>query len=132
MPIIGAIISKGATYTPSGGTAITFNRIGESIPNGIVCANTAQTDFFAREKLTASSREPVKQADGSWSKRKTAVRISRLYTRADGTVVPEVLRIEMETDPESGVGTINDFKSLGAGVLTDADFTNLFANGDLS
>lgn len=132
MPVQGAIISLGASYTPSGGTATTFNRIGEQIPNGVVCANTAETDFFARIKLTASTREPAKQSDGTWSKRKTQVNVSRYKTLADGTRVPEVMRIMMETHPESGVATINDFKSLGAGIFVDADFANLFSNGDLA
>lgn len=130
MPIQGAVLKDGATYAPTGGTDMTFNPISETVPNGVVVANTAQADFFLREKITASSRLPAKQSDGTYSLQKTRVNIYKPYTRADGVVVPQYLKIEMGTDPFAGSAPIVQLKSLGCGVLSDSDFANIFLSGD--
>lgn len=131
MPINGAVIKEGATYAPTGGTDITFSLTGERVANGIVTANMAETDFFAREKLTATSKMPILLSDGDYSKMRTQVRIVRPKVLASGKVVYNVVKIEMEIHPTTPTEVAN-LKGLACGVLSDSDFTSFWEAGNLN
>lgn len=131
MSLQGAVLKDGATYAPTGGTDMTFNPIAETVPNGVVLANTAQASYFLREKITASARLPVKQADGTFSLQKTSVRGYIPSTRADGSTAINWIRIETGVDPEAGAAMVTRLKSFGCGICSDSDFAGLFSSGDL-
>jgi len=130
MPINGGIIKEGATYAPTGGTDITFTVTGEQIANGVVAVNKAETDFTAREKLIAVSRQPVVSATGM-TKQKNSLRISRPTVLTGGTIVYNVVRVELEVHPQAAAGTGTNLLSLASGCINDSDFTDFWAVGSL-
>lgn len=130
MSINGITLQEGATYTPAGGTNIVFDATGESVANGVVCVNQAETNFFAREKLIATARLPSFGTDGKWSKQKTSVRIVMPKTLASGEVVYELVRVEIESHPE-GTNNITALRKLGISALLDAELDNFFLVGSL-
>lgn len=131
MSINGIAISDGATYTPAGGTAITFDATGEQVAGGIVCVNQAETDFFAREKLYTTSRVPSLGSDGEYTKLKSSARIVRPLVIASGKVVYNVVRVELEVHPESAAGEVASLRSLGAGICVLSGFDDFFTVGSL-
>lgn len=132
MSVIGVQLSEGATYTPAGGTNITFEATGETIANGVVCANGAETDFFAREKLYAVSRMPSLGADGDFTKQKSSLRIVRPSTLASGKVVYNLIRIEVEVHPEDGATEVANLRNLGVAALESSDLDEFFEAGAVS
>lgn len=131
MPVNGMTIKEGATFTPVGGTDITFDDSGEEIANGIVCVNQAEANFFAREKLIAVSRLPVQDKMGKFSKQKTSVRIIDPEVLADGTTVYDVGRFEIETHPEGGATRITKIRRLLLAAANSASLDNLFLVGSI-
>lgn len=131
MPLNGAIIKEGATYTPTGGTDITFSLTGERVANGIVTANMAESNFFAREKVYQTVRMPVLMPDGDFSKMKTSLRIVRPATLPSGKVVYNIVRVEQEIHPLTPAEAAN-LRSLAIGALADADFTQFWEAGSLT
>jgi hypothetical protein len=131
MSINGVVLKEGATYTPTGGTSITFDDSGENVANGIVCVNQAENDFFAREKLVATSRLPSKNSDGTYSKQKVSVRIIVPETLADGTISYDLIRFETESSPFTAAGKIDTLRGLGMAVLNSTDLDNLFTVGSI-
>lgn len=131
MPLNGAVIKEGATYAPTGGTDITFSLTGERVANGIVTANMAETNFFAREKITQTVRMPVVQSDGDFSKMKCTLRLARPATLPSGKVVYNVIRIEQEIHPLTPTEAAN-LRGLACGALSDSDFTQFWEAGSLS
>lgn len=131
MPINGAVIKEGATYAPTGGADITFSANGESLSNGIVTQNNAETNYFAREKLYAQSRQPQLQGDGEYSKLKNSLRIVRPQVLESGKVVYNLIRIETEVHPLAVSTEAANLRSLGLAALADSDLTNFWETGSL-
>lgn len=131
MPLNGAVIKEGATYAPTGGTDITFSLTGERVANGIVTANMAESNFFAREKVYQTVRMPVLMPDGDFSKMKTSLRIVRPATLPSGKVVYNIVRVEQEIHPLTPTEAVN-LRSLAIGALADADFTQFWEAGSLT
>lgn len=131
MPLNGAVIKEGATYAPTGGTDITFSLTGERVANGIVTANMAESNFFAREKVYQTVRMPVLMPDGDFSKMKTSLRIVRPATLPSGKVVYNIVRVEQEIHPLTPTEAAN-LRSLAIGALADADFTQFWEAGSLT
>jgi len=131
MSLDGCTLNEGGTYTPTGGSSVTFDRTGESIANGVVLGNMSESDFFAREKLYATVRMPSLQGDGEYSKQKNSIRIVRPTTLASGKVVYNLVRIETEVHPESGSTETTNLLSLGIAAAADADLTLFWSSGSL-
>jgi len=132
MPINGVTIKEGASFTPVGGTDITFDDTGEEIANGIVCVNQAETDFFAREKLVCVSRLPVQDAkSGVFSKQKISVRIIDPKKLADGSISYGVGRFEVEAHPEGGVTQITKIRKLLLAAANSSSLDALFSVGSI-
>lgn len=130
MPLNGAVIKEGATYAPTGGTDITFSLTGERVANGIVTANMAESNFFAREKVYQTVRMPVLMPDGDFSKMKVSLRIVRPATLPSKKVVYNIIRVEQEIHPLTPAEAAN-LRSLAIGALADADFTQFWEAGSL-
>lgn len=131
MPINGAVLNEDGTYTPAGGTSITFDATGEQVANGVVCVNAAETDFYAREKLIAKSRVPVVGSDGDYSKMKNSCSIVRPLVLASGKTVYNLIRIELEVHPEAASTEVGNLKSLGSSALCDTDMDDFWELGSL-
>jgi hypothetical protein len=131
MAIDGLTIKEGATYTPSGGTDITFVESGETVANGIVCINEDETDFYAREKLYATARPPVVGSDGEFTKQKVSFRILDPGALASGKMNYDLIRIEVEVHPENGNTTVDKLVNLGIAALNSSDLSNFFRYGSL-
>lgn len=132
MSINGIVLKEGATYTPAGGSNITFELTGKSVANGVSCHNMGETDFFQREELVATSRMPSKGTDGEYSKQKSSLKIVRPDTLASGKVVYNLIRIDIEVHPETGVTEVGNLRSLGMAALNAAGLNNFFENGSLN
>jgi hypothetical protein len=131
MAIDGISLNEGATYTPAGGSSITFDANGESVANGVVCQNSAETDYFAREKLYATSRMPSLGTDGEFTKQKASLRIVRPSTLTSGKVVYNLIRIETEVHPEDGATEVSNLRSLGMAALNSSDLDDFFEAGSI-
>jgi len=131
MSINGIALNEGATYTPAGGTAITFDATGEQVANGIVCANAAETDYFQREKLYGTSRMPSLGSDGDYTKQKSSLRIVRPLTLASGRVAYNLIRIEIEVHPESASTEVSNFRSMGMAALNASGLNDFFEAGSI-
>jgi hypothetical protein len=131
MAIDGISLNEGATYTPAGGSAITFDSTGETVANGVVCHNSAESDFFAREKLYATSRMPSLGSDGEYSKLKSSLRIVRPSTLASGKVVYNLIRIEVEVHPEDGATEVANLRTLGLAALNSSSLDDFFESGSI-
>jgi hypothetical protein len=132
MAIDGLTIKEGATYTPSGGTDITFVASGESVANGVVVINEDEADFYAREKIYATARPPVVGSDGEFTKQKVSFRIVDPGVLASGKMNFDLLRIELEVHPENGNTEADKLVNLGIAALNSADLQSLFRYGSLS
>jgi hypothetical protein len=102
---------------------------GESVANGVVLANGAESDFFAREKMYATSRMPVLGSDGEFTKQKSSLRIVRPSVLASGKVVYNLIRIEIEVHPEDGATEVANLRALGLSALNSSDFDEFFEAG---
>lgn len=129
MSVNGVALNEGATYTPAGGSAITFDATGESVANGIVCHNASETDFFQREKLYATSRQPAIGSDGDYTKMKNSLRIVRPSTLTSGKVVYNLIRIELEVHPEDGATEVSNLRTLGLAALNSTSLDDFFESG---
>lgn len=127
----GMVIKEGATTALTGGTDLTFTLTGEQLASGVVLANLAETDFFAREKCYVTSRVPALQGDGEYSKQKTSMRIVRPQVLASGKTVYNLVRVETEIHPEAPAGTAANLRSLGIAALADAEANNFWEAGSL-
>jgi hypothetical protein len=125
-------LNEGGSYAPTGGAAISFDRTGESIANGVVLGNMSEADFFAREKLYATSRMPALQGDGEYSKQKVSIRIVRPMTLASGKVVYNLVRVETEIHPEATAAEGVNLRSLGLSALSDTDLSSFWSAGSLN
>jgi len=127
----GISVTEGATYTPAGGSDVTFDLTGEQVANGVVLGNMDEEDFFSREKLYATVRMPALQGDGEYSKQKNSVRIVRPATLASGKVVYNLIRIETEVHPESGVAEVDNLLTMGMSLINSSDAELFWHSGSL-
>lgn len=132
MTIIGAQLATGATYTPSGGTVITWDDTGEELKNGLVLADFGEVNFFARRKLFATVRQPALQKDGAYSKLKVSVRVVKPYVLASGKVIFNLARYEEEIHPEAGGAVAVELKTIIQSSLQAAAYQNLYELGVLT
>lgn len=132
MPIKGSVLKTGASAcTVTGGTDMTFSSTGVTVANGVNVSNAANADFITRENITAKSRMPV-QIGGSWKKGKYSATLvlPRVY-EGDTEVKYNLVRVEVEPDPRIAAADLLDLRLMGAQMLFDADFSNLFIAGSL-
>lgn len=127
----GIAIKEGATTALTGGTSLTFVLTGEQLASGVVLANLTETDFFAREKVYATSRIPSLQGDGEYSKQKSSIRVVRPQVLASGKTVYNLVRVEVEVHPEAPAGTTANLRSLGIAALASSDANDFWEAGSL-
>jgi hypothetical protein len=107
-------LSDGGTTSTTGGSAQTFSRTNLSVNNGYEYADVSEADFFARQKVIISARQPSEQSDGSWSKQKASLRFVLPITLADGSVAYNVARVEVEYHPEASAANLAELREMAA------------------
>jgi hypothetical protein len=111
---------------------MTLNETGEMVTNGKTLQNSAESDYYEREKLTVSSRQPVIGSDGDLTKLKVKGQIVRPSVLASGKVNYNLIRIEMEVHPEDGAAVTDNLRQLGVEFLLSSDADNFFNSGSIS
>lgn len=133
MSITNLSLQKNATGgTTTGGTAMALASDGVSVKNGIHVADMNEVNFLIRTNLTLKTRNPAKQADGTYSKAKRFATIVVPKVIASGEVVFNLVRVETEAHPEMTDAELTNLFMLGAQLLTDSDLTAFFKTGSLA
>ena len=129
MSLDGAIINTGATVSATGGSAKTFTSDGQTIVNGLHLIDASVTDFRVRPSMVVKVKQPTLNSLGEYSKGKISVVYKVPIILASGATSFELIRIERESHPENTAAARLDFNVMGAQILTDTDFTSLWATG---
>lgn len=121
----------GGTTSTAGGAAQTFNRTNLPVNNGYEYADVAETDFFARQKVIMSVRNPQLQGDGSWSKQKNSIRFVLPLVLADGSISYNVARVEVEYHPEASAANLAELREMAGQCAISSGFDDFFIAGTL-
>lgn len=133
MSISTLSLQKNATGgTTTGGTAMALSSDGVSVKNGIHVADMNEVNFLVRTNLTLKTRNPAKQADGTYSKAKRFATIVVPKIITSGEVVFNLVRVETEAHPQMTDAELTNLMMLGAQLLTDSDLTAFFKTGSLA
>jgi hypothetical protein len=125
-------INKAATsMTVTGGTAQAFEKGPADVKNGANYIDTGETDFTIQSNLTCRSRSHQVQSDGTYSKAKRFLTAVKPKKRADGTVAFNLVRIEIEFDPETTAAERLDLELSAAQLLTDSELASFRAYGTI-
>jgi hypothetical protein len=124
-------LTDGGTTATTGGSAQSFDRTPAQVNNGYEYSDTSEADFFARQKVIITARQPQLQADGFWSKQKAKVQFVMPITKADGTIAYNVSRHEIEYDPESTSAQIAELREMGAQSSIGSQFDDVYVAGTL-
>jgi hypothetical protein len=124
-------LKDGGTTATTGGTDQTFDRTPAKVNNGYEYSDVSEADFFARQKVIITARQPQLQSDGTWSKHKAKIQYVMPITRADGTIAYNVSRHEIEYDPESSSAQIAELREMGAQSSVGSQFDDVYVAGTL-
>lgn len=95
------IINSGGTTSTSGGTAQTFNGSSSKVNDGRKYIDFAEDNFLEQQHIIVTAKEPVLQADGTFSKRKAKTKFVQPKMRADGSLVFNWGSVELSYDVET-------------------------------
>jgi len=127
----GMTINTGCTgLTPTAGSALTLGRI-SSDNNGVVVAASSEA-FNVRTNITFRSKKEKLQPDGTWSKMKRQVALSKPKVLANGTVSFSVVRFEVEAHPEVTDAELVGLIVMAAQCYTDSDCADFRTAGSLA
>lgn len=122
----------GGTSSTAGGTAQVFSEIGKNLTNGVVLGDTGNSDYFTREELQCSIRNPSLGSDGEWSKSKRVAKLVQPFTTAGGKVVYNLVNITVEIHPESSAAVLADLREKGAQICIDAELDTFYSLGNIN
>lgn len=132
MSVESSTFKKAATaIAPTGGTDQTFTETGNDVQNGIAVSDATVADFRVRPSITYKNRQPVRQADGSWTKAKRSFVLVIPKITADGSTVFNLVRGDVEAHPETTTAEVNELRFLGAQILGSPETLNFFQVGSL-
>lgn len=132
MSVESSTFKKAATaIAPTGGTDQTFTETGNDVQNGIAVSDATVADFRVRPSITYKNRQPVRQADGSWTKAKRSFVLVIPKITADGSTVFNLVRCDVEAHPETTTAEVNELRFLGAQILGSPETLNFFQVGSL-
>lgn len=133
MPISGLVIKVGATAigAPTGGADVTLTD-DKSSKDGIHTIDASDVNYFTRKTCTYRSRQPRKMASGEIQKAKRTAQLSFPFTKADGTLVQSVVRVELEVDPEITEANIVSYLIAGAQVATGSGAASFWKTGSMA
>jgi len=131
MGVLTTTLLADATVSATGGTAQNFTPDGVEIQNGIHLADAGEPDFKLRNQLTLKTRNP-QLSNGVYGKGKRWATLNVPMVCADGKVVFNLVRIEVEVHPEMSASDYLDMLKRGSQLLFDSDTTAFWATGSLS
>lgn len=113
----------------TGGTATSFETDGTPVTNGIHVADMSESDFRVRTHVTYKNRNPVRQADGTFSKGKKDIILTIPFELASGDISYQVVRIGFEIHPE--FTGLDNLRHLAGQAVLDAEVDNFFVYGSV-
>lgn len=132
MSINGLSLQQDATSaTIVGGIAMPLSGDGVDVKNGLHVADMAQADFTIRTNATFRTRNPVRQADGSYSKGKRFMTLVVPKDLGDDGIVFNLIRVEIEVHPKTTVAEMLNLHLLGTQLLSDTELTAFLNTGSL-
>lgn len=126
MSLSNAVLKTGATWSPSGGTDVTFVPSGRSLQSGIELVASSDTSLILRRSLelkaSLPSLPPASNAYAKLGRRSLVYRIP--YVAADGKLYTQSVRLEaaFHADDTRQNTLIADC----AAFFADADFTSFW------
>lgn len=124
-------LSNGATIAATGGTAQAFTPDGVTIENGIHLADAAEPSFKLRGQLVLKTKNPVLQ-NGQYTKAKRWITTIEPFALSDGSIVPNVVRSEIEMHPDTPTADAEKLVGKHAQTLFGPDLASFRTTGNLS
>lgn len=126
----GMSITNGATgLTLTGGTALTFGRV-SSDNNGIIVA-AASEPYTTRTTILFKAKPQKLQSDGSYSKLKRQVQLTRPKILADGKPTFGVVRFDVEAHPDFTDAEIISMVLCACQCYMDSDCADFRTSGSM-
>lgn len=133
MSLSNASLFTGATVAPTGGSALAFTSGGISAGvNPLYC--TADDDLRTRREVICTTKAPKVSASApnGYTQQRAAANIKFPLELDNGNITINTLRIELSCDVETTSTEKDEYMSVGAQLLCDADFTEFFQNLSLA
>lgn len=121
----------GATIAATGGTAQAFTPDGVTVENGVHLADAAEPSFKLRSQLILKTKNPVSQ-NGQYTKGKRWITSIEPFALSDGSVVPNVVRTEIEIHPDTPPADAEAFVGKHAQTLFGSGLASFRTTGNLS
>lgn len=132
MGLQNATLMVGAVVSSTGGTSTAFVPNGVSVANGIQVVDSTNTNAVTRASITFRTIKSsvIDVATGLFTgKTKRQVQLVRPKVLTNGQVKFPLIRIEIETVPDSTDAEITALLAEGAMLLSDSDFTSFWKIG---
>jgi hypothetical protein len=128
MALKTAVIKTGATWTPSGGTDLSFVPDGRVVTDGVNLIVLADTNLLTRRTLTGRATLPAAPAKtGDFARLGRNTLTYRLpFTASDGKIYTQTVKIETAFHAEYTAAQKGAAVSDGAAMMLDADFENFW------
>ena len=132
MSVLNASVLSGATWTPSGGSALTFAPDGRSVQGGVSLVVPADTNLVLRRSLEVRTILPAYPASpNAFARMGKCTMLYRVpFVAADGKLYSQPVRIEASFHPDyaSKSSRMNEAIAL----LADSDFSDFWLNSLIS
>jgi len=134
MALQSASIQSGATWAPTGGSALAFTPDGRTITGGLSLVVSSDTNLLTRRSLVAKSSLPAAAPTvGAMAKLgKNSMVYMIPFTSADGKIYNQSVRIEMSCHAEYSEANKTILVADAAALLVDPDFTNFWVKSLLT
>lgn len=132
MGLQNATLMVGAVVSSTGGTSTAFVPNGVSVANGIQVVDSTNTNAVTRASITFRTIKSaaIDVVTGLFTgKTKRQVQLVRPKVLVNGQVKFPLIRIEIETVPDSTDAEITALLAEGAMLLSDSDFTSFWKIG---
>lgn len=132
MGLQNATLMVGAVVSSTGGTSTAFVPNGVSVANGVQVVDSTNTNAVTRASITFRTIKSavIDVATGLFTgKTKRQVQLVRPKVLTGGQVKFPLIRIEIETVPDSTDAEITALLAEGAMLLSDSDFTSFWKIG---
>lgn len=132
MGLQNATLMVGAVVSSTGGTSTAFVPNGVSVANGVQVVDSTNTNAVTRASITFRTIKSavIDVATGLFAgKTKRQVQLVRPKVLTNGQVKFPLIRIEIETVPDSTDAEITALLAEGAMLLSDSDFTSFWKIG---
>lgn len=133
MSLNSCSVLTGATITPSGGSAVSFEGTGPSNnSHTLIC--TDDTSLLTRRTITAGIKAPKvsSSAPGGYTQARGSVVLKFPKTLDNGNTTVDTVRIEVSYDPENTESEVDNYCDMSSQVLSSSAFRELFTKLNLS